>query len=98
MLFLMKTIGRVFMDDKTVKDDKTFKSDTYPDDYKINVNYTDSNGNEREIHFENGKPHVHYDTDKARAGEISWESTGHHDLDETDKYVLTVAAAEHSKK
>lgn len=63
-------------------------------DYTPNINYTDSDGNEREIHFENGEAHVHYDTDKARSGEISWEDTGHHKPDDTDNYVISLVKDE----
>lgn len=54
------------------------------------INYTNGDGEEREIHVVNGDAHVHYDTDKAREGEISWESTGHNEPDETDEYVMAI--------
>lgn len=54
------------------------------------INYTNGDGEEREIHIINGEAHVHYDTDKAREGEQSWESTGHHEPDETDEYVMAI--------
>ncbi len=56
------------------------------------INYTNGDGEEREIHIENGNAHVHYDTDAARSGEISWEATGHHEPDETDEYVMAITA------
>ena len=54
------------------------------------INYTNGDGEEREIHIVNGDAHVHYDTDKARSGEISWDSTGHHEPDEQDEYVMKI--------
>ena len=52
------------------------------------ITYTNGDGQEREIHINNGQVHVHYDTDQARSGEISWDATGHHEPDKVDKYVM----------
>ena len=52
------------------------------------INYTNGDGEEREIHIENGHVPVNNDTDNARSGEISWKATGHHKRDAVDKYVM----------
>lgn len=52
------------------------------------ITYTNSDGQEREIHINNGDVHVHYDTNEVRNGNMSWEDTGHHDPDDTDNYVI----------
>ena len=52
------------------------------------ITYTNGDLEEREIHINNGKVHVHRGTDQVRSGNKSWEDTGHYPPDKTDKYVI----------
>ncbi len=62
------------------------------------ITYTNGDLEEREIHINNGKVHVHRGTDQVRSGNKSWEDTGHYPPDKTDKYVIDLVKEREKNK